>query len=147
MKYRELGRTGLKVGEIGMGCEGFVDHDGRYTAALFDRAEAAGVNCVDLYSPSPEVRSLVGAALKGRRDKFVLQAHLCTAWKNGQYERTRNIDEVRASFGDLLSRLGTDRVEVGMIHYVDSLDDWNAVENGPVMEYAVKLREQGRYSP
>lgn len=144
MKYRELGRTGLKVGEIGMGCEGFVDHDGRYTAALFDRAEAAGVNCVDLYSPSPEVRSLVGAALKGRRDKFVLQAHLCTAWKNGQYERTRNIDEVRASFGDLLSRLGTDRVEVGMIHYVDSLDDWNAVENGTVMEYAVKLREQGR---
>lgn len=36
MKYRELGRTGLKVGEIGMGCEGFVDHDGKYTKALFD---------------------------------------------------------------------------------------------------------------
>ena len=25
MKYRELGRMGLKVSEIGMGCEGFVD--------------------------------------------------------------------------------------------------------------------------
>ena len=144
MKYRELGRTGLKVGEIGMGCEGFVDHDGKYTKALFDRAEAAGVNCFDLYSPSPEVRSLVGEALRGRREKFVIQAHLCTAWKNGQYERTRNIDEVRASFEDLLARLGTDRIEVGMIHYVDSMDDWKTVADGPVMEYALKLKEQGK---
>ena len=48
MKYRELGMTGLKVSEIGVGCEGFVDHDGKYTQALFDRAAAAGVNCFDL---------------------------------------------------------------------------------------------------
>ena len=31
MLYRELGNTGLKVSEIGMGCEGFVDHEGAYT--------------------------------------------------------------------------------------------------------------------
>lgn len=144
MRYRELGRTGLKVSEIGIGCEGFVDHGGKYTLALFDCACAAGVNCFDLYSPSPEVRSLVGEALRGRRGKFVIQAHLCTTWKDGQYERTRDMDEVRAGFGDLLARLGTDHIEVGMIHYVDSPDDWNAVENGPIMEYAQELKASGR---
>ena len=38
MNYRILGNTGLKVSEIGMGCEGFVDHNGMYTQALLDTA-------------------------------------------------------------------------------------------------------------
>ena len=70
--------------------------------------------------------------MAGRRDSFVLQAHLCTIWKDGQYERTRDIGEVRQSFEDQLARLGTSWVDIAMIHYVDSVSDWNAVESGEV---------------
>ena len=143
MVYRTLGRTGLRVSEIGMGCEGFVDKPYEEVLALVDRMEALGVNCVDLYTPNPEVRSNLGRALRGRREKFVLQAHLCAVWKDGQYKRTRNIGEVRESFADQLERLETDRVEIGMIHYVDSLADWDTVVNGPVMAYALELRAAG----
>lgn len=144
MEYRELGRTGLHVSEIGMGCEGFVDHDGALTEALVDAAQQAGINYIDLYIPHPELRSRLGQALRGRREKFILQAHLCTVWKNGQYERTREIEEVTAGFEDLLTRLETDHVEVGMIHYVDSMEDWKTVAEGPVMEYARRLKREGR---
>ncbi len=144
MKYRELGRTGLHVSEIGMGCEGFVDHDGALTEALVDAAQQAGINYIDLYIPHPELRSRLGQALRGRREKFILQAHLCTVWKNGQYERTRKIEEVTAGFEDLLTRLETDHVEVGMIHYVDSMEDWKTVSEGPVMEYARRLKREGK---
>lgn len=144
MLYRELGNTGLKVSEIGMGCEGFVDHEGAYTKDLMDTAERYGVNYIDLYMPNPGVRRLIGEALRGRREKFILQGHICTVWKDGQYKRTRVMEEVKEGFEDLLANLGTDHIEVGMIHYVDSMEDWNGVVNGPVMEYAKELKEAGR---
>lgn len=144
MNFRELGRTGLKVSEISMGCEGFVDHDGALTADLVDAAARLGINYIDLYMPHPQIRSLVGEALAGRREKFILQAHLCTVWQNGQYKRTRKIKEVEAGVEDLFKRLRRDSIEVGMIHYVDSLQDWEEVKNGPVMAYAKRLKKEGK---
>lgn len=144
MNYRELGRTGLQVSEIGMGCEGFVDHEGALTEALLDAALETGVNYIDLYIPNPALRSRLGKALRGRREKFIIQAHLCTVWQDGQYKRTRNIEDVKASFEDLFSSLGTDYIDVGMIHYVDSMEDWREVAEGPVMEYARALKESGK---
>lgn len=144
MEYRELGRTGIKVSVIALGCEGFVANEGALTEQLLNAAEQGGINCIDLYAPQPEMRSRLGKWLRGRRGKFVLQAHLCTVWQEGQYKRTREIGEVKASFEDLLKRLATDYIDIGMIHYVDSLEDWEAVAGGPVMAYVRELQAQGK---
>ena len=144
MEYRELGRTGIKVSVIALGCEGFVANEGALTEQLLNAAEQGGINCIDLYAPQPEMRSRLGKWLRGRRGKFVLQAHLCTVWQEGQYKRTTEIGEVKASFEDLLTRLATDYIDIGMIHYVDSLEDWEAVAGGPVMAYAREMQAQGK---
>ena len=89
MNYRTLGRTGLKVSEIAMGCEGMVDKSYEQVREFVDQMEALGINCIDLYSPNPELRANLGRAMEGRRDKFVLQSHLCSIWANGQYLRPR----------------------------------------------------------
>lgn len=144
MEYRELGRTGIKVSAIALGCEGFVANDGVLMEQLLMAAEQGGINCIDLYAPQPEMRSRLGKWLCGRRENFVLQAHLCTVWQEGQYKRTRAIKEVQASFEDLLARLETDYIDVGMIHYVDSLEDWHEVAEGPVMAYAREMQALGK---
>ncbi|MCI9486575.1 MAG: aldo/keto reductase [Lachnospiraceae bacterium] len=143
MNYRTLGRTGIEVGEIGMGCEGFLEKSDETVKQLIDAMEEAGANCIDLYSPNPDMRSALGKALSGRREKFVLEGHLCTIWKDGQYKRTRDIAEVKEGFEDQLKRLGTDYLDIGMIHYVDSVSEWESVKNGPVMEYALELKKAG----
>jgi len=53
MNYRELGRTGLKVSEIGLGCEGFIGND--KAGEMFRVALDAGINCMDIYSPNPDL--------------------------------------------------------------------------------------------
>lgn len=143
MNYRKLGNTGLMVSEIGLGCEGFADHEGRFTTALLDEAVSHGINYLDLYSSDPKVRAGMGEALKGRRDQFILQCHLCTVWQNGQYKRTRKLSEVKESFAQLLELLHTDYIDVGMVHYVDSMEDWKQVETGEIMQYAKELKEKG----
>ena len=144
MIYRNLGGTGLKVSEIGLGCEGFLEKDGAFTEKMFARAFEGGVNVMDLYSPDPDMHVRVGRAVGGRRKDFVYQAHLCTVWQNGQYKATRRMDEVVPSFEKMLKNLGTDYIDVGMIHYVDSAATWKQVTEGGVAEYARKLKKEGK---
>ena len=144
MNYRTLGRTGLAVSEIAMGCEGFVDKSYEQVLEFVDKMEALGINCIDLYTSNPEVRSNLGRAMKGRRDKFVLQSHLCSIWENGQYLRTRDISKVKAGFEEMLRLLDTAFIDIGMIHYSDALSDWDEIVNGPVMAYAKELKAAGK---
>ena len=60
MRKRTLGRTGIQVGELGMGCEGFVDKSPEQIRELVDSMASAGVTCIDLYTPNPAVRDGLG---------------------------------------------------------------------------------------
>ena len=143
MQYRTLGRTGIQVGEIGMGCEGYIGKSGGQVKELLDLMESAGVNCFDLFTPDPEFLDNLGRAMEGRREKFVLQCHICAVWQNGQYKRTRDLEEAKAGFAQRLRLLRTDRAEVGMIHYVDTISDWETVVKNGILDYALELKQAG----
>lgn len=144
IKQRTLGRTGILVGEIGLGCEGFMGMPSEQAVALIRRGIKAGMNCFDMFTSNPEARKNLGIAIAGQREKVVIQGHLCTVWENGQYKRTRNIDEVKRGFDELCSQIGTDYIDIGMIHFVDGQKDYDEVFGGPIIEYAKQLKQQGR---
>lgn len=143
MNYRILGRTGLKVSEIGLGGEWFNGLTAEESTAIVDAAQEHGINYIDIFMPQAPTRDNLGIALQGRRDQFIIQGHLCTIYEDGQYTRTRDIEKTKRSFADLLERLHTDYIDIGMIHYIDSEEDFQTVFEGPVLEYAKELKEKG----
>lgn len=144
MEYRILGRTGLSVSVIGLGCEGFMGMTAEQTRVQMDFALAKGINFMDMYSSNPTLRTHIGEALRGRREGFVLQGHVGTAWENGQYLRTRDVAKASASFEDQLRRLHTDYLDIGMIHYIDDEKDFRHVFDGPLMQLAIRWKQEGK---
>ena len=143
MRYRELGKTGLQVSEIGFGGE-WVDGTPEEARAIVDAARDAGINIVDCWMPDPTRRSNLGDAIEGDRERWIIQGHLGSTWQDGQYVRTRELVQVKPAFEDLLARFHTDYMDLGMIHYVDKPEEFDELMAGsPFIEYLRELRAAG----
>lgn len=141
--HRQLGNTGLSLSEVGLGCGPFEDKTAEESRVFMDVALSNGINYLDIYTPDPKVRDNIGYALQGRRDKIIIQGQIGSYWENGQYKRTRDLAETKAGFEDLLNRLHTNYIDVGMIHIVDTHEDWVAIKDSPFMQYVLELKKKG----
>jgi aryl-alcohol dehydrogenase-like predicted oxidoreductase len=127
MSYRRLGRSGLVVSVVGIGCNNFgrkLDADG--TRAVVDAAFDAGItlfDTADIYgTPHGSSEECLGAALKGRRDEVVLATKfgmdmegLNGADHGARGSRRYIVRAVEAS----LRRLDTDYLDLYQIHAPD----------------------------
>ncbi|MBR6058570.1 MAG: aldo/keto reductase [Victivallales bacterium] len=143
MQYRRLGKTGLQVSEIGLGGEWLERHNTEECKAVIDRCEAAGINILDCWMSEPNVRSNIGKAIAHNRAWWHIQGHIGSTWQNGQYVRTRDMSKVKPAFEDLLERLQTDYIDLGMIHYVDDDKDLDKVLHTEYLAYVQELKAKG----
>lgn len=145
MEYRELGNSGLKVGVVGIGGE-YLEYESRDTVIrTLHRAMEMGVNILDIFMSNPEVRTNLGLAIKDRRSDIIVQGHVCSVWENGQYLRTRDLQKSKHFADDLFERLQTDYIDIGMLHYVDTAEDWKQAQESGVLDYMLELKDEGRF--
>ena len=83
MKMRPLGKTGIMVSEIGLGCEHLQGKPYEQIKSVLDAAEERGINAMDTFMSQMEVRRDIGRALKGRRERFIIQGHIGSVWTDG----------------------------------------------------------------
>ena len=143
MRYRELGKTGLKVSEIGLGAEWLERHNEEEVRAVIDCCESAGINILDCWMAEPNVRTNIGKAIAGKRERWIIQGHFGSTWQNGQYVRTREMSKVKPAFEDLLARLETDYIDLGMIHFVDEEAEFHRIMEGEFLAYVKEQKEKG----
>ena len=143
MEYRALGKTGMTVSEISLGCEHLQGKDYNTVKTVIDAALDGGINFMDVFMSEPQVRSNIGKALEGRRDKVIIQGHIGSCWVDGQYKVSRDMNEVTVAFDDLLERLNTDYIDIGFLHFVDKETDWDTLAESEMTQYALSLKERG----
>ncbi len=124
MEYRNLGKAGVKVSAIGIGCNQFggkVDADG--TKVIVRRALDEGINffdTADVYGkPDGTSEEFLGAALQGERERVVIATKVRFKMGEGPNDvgasRYHILNGVEAS----LHRLGTDHIDLYQIHAWD----------------------------
>ena len=143
MQYRKLGKTGLMVSEIGFGGEWLERHEEEHSVSLLRYAHSRGINIVDCWMPDPKSRDIIGKAMEGCRGEWIVQGHIGSTWQNGQYVRTRNMKHVVPAFEDILKRMHTDYIDLGMIHYIDAKEEWERCMNSDYIRYVMDLKEKG----
>lgn len=123
---RKLGRQGLEVSALGLGCMGMSQSygvpDDRESVATLHRAIELGVTFLDTaeaYGPFTN-EELLGRALRGRRDKVVLATKFGFRFEDRQLAGTDSRPEhVREVVEASLRRLETDRIDLLYQHRVD----------------------------
>jgi predicted aldo/keto reductase-like oxidoreductase len=143
MEYREIGKTGIRASVIGLGSEGLA----RITASETDRvigfAIDNGINIMDCCMPGLEVQNHINRALRGRREKMLIQGHIGSSATDGQYDVSRDINVCRRNFEKLLSGLGTDYIDFGLFFFVDTAADFSLCFHDELLHYVLGLKEQG----
>ncbi|HEX5564304.1 MAG TPA: aldo/keto reductase [Sporosarcina sp.] len=126
MKKREIGNSGMYVSELGLGCMSFPENL-EEVKNIVDAALHAGINffdTADLYAAGKN-ESLVGEALKGRRNDIILATKVGNRMIPGEdgWVWDASKEYIMEAVKDSLRRLGTNYIDLYQLHGGTMEDD------------------------
>ena len=130
MEYRELPHSGEKISVIGLGMGSIHGSSDSEIVRILHAAIDAGINLMDFVPSKARAFDGYAKALKGKRERVMLQVHIGADYSSGEYGWTTDPRKAIAEFEARLSLLGTDYADFGFIHCIDQDADFDKVMNG-----------------
>lgn len=134
MNYVTLGKTGLKVAEVSFGGIPIQRSDAANTKAVVDKLEQYGMNYIDTARGYTVSEEYLGAALEGRRDKFIL------ATKSMARDKESMAKDIDIS----LKNLRTDHIDVYQIHNLPEAEIDKVFGEGGAWEALEEAKAAGK---
>ncbi|OGO51426.1 MAG: aldo/keto reductase [Chloroflexi bacterium RBG_16_68_14] len=123
MEHKSLGRSGLQVSVVGLGCNNFGRRcDREQTAAVVHKALELGVtffDTADIYGPRGLSEEYLGAALQGHRREAIIATKFVGPMGEGSLWGGASRRYIFEAVGASLRRLGTDYIDLYQIHFPD----------------------------
>jgi aryl-alcohol dehydrogenase-like predicted oxidoreductase len=124
MEYKNLGRSGLQVSAVGIGCNNFgMRIDAEQTKAVVAKALELGINLfdtADVYGGRGKSEEFLGAALKGHRRNVVIATKFTSPMGEGPLWSGGSRRYIFEAVDDSLRRLGTDYIDLYQVHFPDA---------------------------
>jgi aryl-alcohol dehydrogenase-like predicted oxidoreductase len=124
MELRRLGKSGLEVSAIGLGCNNFGGRIGaRETDAVVGRALDEGItlfDTADIYGERGGSETQLGKALGKRRQDVVIATKFGAKMGEGPYEQGASRRWIYRAVENSLARLGTDWIDLYQLHFPDA---------------------------
>ena len=133
MEYKVLGKTGLKISQMGFGGIPIQRIDAEGTKKLIRRLMEAGVNYIDTARAYTVSEEYLGYALEGIREKFVL------ATKSTARTKKAMAQDIDIS----LQKLNTDYIDLYQIHNPSEAELAQVIAPGGALEALLEAKEAG----
>ena len=134
MKYNILGKTGLKVSQMGFGGIPIQRIDAAGTKVLMEQMVEAGINYIDTARGYTVSESFLGEALAGIRDKFILATK----------SMARTKEAMAADIAISLNNLKTDYIDLYQVHNPTLAQLQQVVAKGGALEALMEAKQAGR---
>jgi aryl-alcohol dehydrogenase-like predicted oxidoreductase len=123
MEYRNLGKSGLKVSAVGVGCNNFGSRADQTAATkVVDAALELGVNffdTADIYGSGGLSEQYLGKALAGKRDRVVVATKFGGEMGPGPLDKGASRGYVMRAVEASLRRLDTSHIDLYQVHFPD----------------------------
>ena len=143
MQYRELPHGGEKISVIGLGMGSIHEGSEAEIEETLKLALASGVNYFDMAASEAKPYPCYARAFEGKREQVYLQMHFGAVYDSGKYGWTRDLKKIRKTFEGQLSMLHTDYTDMGFVHCIDEMSDYEKIMSGGIWDYMKSLKENG----